>query len=144
MYLKPGRRVFLSRMIALCLCAVPGIGSGRQAREGDKNRKEDTDADKEQDVFQPGGEVKSPKLTHYVEPEFSAKAKEAFVEGVVKISTVITADGVPSAFRVISGLNAEQDRTAIEALKKWKFQPGTKNGRPVKVRVTVEVEFHLL
>lgn len=79
-----------------------------------------------------------------MEPEFSPKSKEAYVEGVVKISTVVDTDGSPTAYRVTSGLNAEEDRTAVEALKKWKFKPGTKNGQPAKVRVTVEVEFHLL
>jgi TonB family protein len=88
--------------------------------------------------------VKRPKLIHYVEPEFSAKSKEAFVEGTVKISVVVTPEGVPSNYRVLSGLNAAEDRTAVEALKQWRFQPGTKSGQPVNVRVTVEIDFHLL
>jgi TonB family protein len=46
--------------------------------------------------------------------------------------------------RVTNGVSAEEDRTAMEALKQWRFRPGTKNGQPVNVRVTVEVDFHLL
>lgn len=95
-------------------------------------------------VYQPGGDVKSPKLIHYVEPAFSSSSKEAFVEGVVRISTVVKTDGVPSDIHISKGLNSEEDQKAMEAVAKWRFQPGTKNGQPVNVRVTVEVEFHLL
>ncbi len=101
-------------------------------------------ADTEDDVYEPGGDVKPPKLIHYVEPNFSSSSNEAFVEGVVKISAVITKDGDPTKLKVTSGLNTEEDKTAIEAVKQWRFAPGTKKGGPVNVRVTVEVMFHLL
>jgi len=105
---------------------------------------EDSKGSPSEAVYEVGPTVKSPKLVHYVEPAFSANSKEAFVEGTVKISTVVTPDGKASDSRVVSGLNAEEDRTALEALKQWRFQPGTKDGKPVKIRVTVEVDFHLL
>jgi TonB family protein len=95
-------------------------------------------------TYSPGGDVKPPKLIHYVEPEFSSSSKEAFVEGVVKISTVVTAAGLPTELHVVSGLNTEEDNTALAAVKQWRFQPGTKDGHPVRVRVTVEINFHLL
>lgn len=114
--------------------------SGGGPQEADKDGK----AEPSGKVYEPGGDVKKPKLVHYVEPAFSPKSKEAFVEGTVKISTIVTTEGNPTAFHVMSGLNAEEDRTAIEALRQWKFEPGTKNGQPVKVRVTVEIDFHLL
>jgi TonB family protein len=95
-------------------------------------------------VYEPGGDVKPPKLVHYVEPAFSPSSKEAFVEGTVKISTVVTRDGHATNLKVTSGLNTEEDRTATDAVKQWKFQPGTKAGQPVNVHVTVEVTFHLL
>jgi TonB family protein len=95
-------------------------------------------------VYEPGGDVKPPKLVHYVEPDFSPSSKEAYVEGTVKISTVITVDGNASESHVVSGLTAEEDKSALEALKHWKFAPGTKSGTPVKVKVTIQIDFHLL
>lgn len=132
----------LSRKIgpALLLCCVALLAQGQQTRDVAETKKS---AGSEK-VYEPGGDVKRPKLVHYVEPEFSPKSKEAFVEGTVKISAVVTSDGVPTDYRVVTGLNAEEDRTALEALKQWKFEPGTKSGRPVNVRVTVEIDFHLL
>lgn len=95
-------------------------------------------------VYEPGSEVHPPKLIHYVEPAFSGSSKEAFVEGLVRISTVVTSEGLPSQCKVVGELNAEEDRTALEALKQWRFKPGTKEGKPVNVHVIVEVAFHLL
>ena len=95
-------------------------------------------------VYEPGGDVRAPKLVHYVEPEFSSSSKEAFVNGTVKISTVVSGDGLPTELHVESGLNAEEDKTAVEAVKQWRFKPGTKAGEPVRVKVMVEVNFHLM
>lgn len=132
------------------LCGKVGVGllvfwfalcaNGQQSRDVAESKK----SPESEKIYEAGGDVKRPKLIHYVEPEFSPKSKEAFVEGTVKISTVVTTDGLPTNYRVVSGLNTEEDRTAVEAVKQWRFQPGTKGGQPVNVRVTVEIDFHLL
>jgi TonB family protein len=95
-------------------------------------------------VYKPGPDVKAPKLIHYVEPEFSDSSNEAFVDGVVKISAVVSSEGVPTELHILSGLNSKEDSTAVDAVKQWRFEPGTKAGEAVNVEVTVEVNFHLL
>jgi TonB family protein len=136
---KPSRRVFAIQLAALALHATCCADDQK-----DEHKPEKTSDSVEDKVYEVGGEVKSPKLVHYVEPAFSPKSKEAYVEGTVRISTVVSKAGDPTNPQVLSGLNAEEDRTAVEALKQWKFEPGTRNGRPVNVRVTVEINFHLL
>jgi TonB family protein len=155
-YLLSGRRAFLISFLYLVLAALPPLVLAQSTPRGDnkeagKSSASDNGAvltpakDSDNDpVYQPGKDVKPPKLVHYVEPQFSPSSKEAFVEGTVRISTVVTRDGIPTALKIISGLNAKEDETAMEALKQWRFAPGTKAGQPVKVRVTVEVDFHLL
>ena len=134
---------FSRRDVILCCLAAHWFGfrseAGEWQTEADKNKKAAT-----AEVYEPGGAVKAPKLLHYVEPEFSSQSTEAFIEGTVKISTVVTSEGRSSESRVIRGLNAEEDKTALEALKQWRFQPGSKDGKPVAVRVTIEIAFHLL
>ena len=137
MYPGASRRVFCAILAAIFVPFVP-IGAT------DDPKTKDTKDSSQNDVYEPGGDVKSPKLVHYVEPDFSPKSKEAFVEGTVKISSVVNTDGVATNLKVVSGLNTEEDRTALEAVKQWRFQPGTKAGRAVNVRVTIEVSFHLL
>lgn len=95
-------------------------------------------------VYELGTGVKPPKLVHYVEPEFSASSEEAFVDGLVRVSTIVTPEGIPTALRILAGLNKSENESAITAVQQWRFEPGTKNGEPVNVRVTVEVAFHLL
>lgn len=139
MYPDSSRRAFCWKL----LISLPGaLVAARADDQSSANHKDKGTA--ENKVYQPGGDVKPPKLVHYVEPDFSPKSKEAFVEGTVKMSTVVTSDGVATDLHVMSGLNTEEDRTAVEAVKQWKFQPGTKDGQPVNVKVTVEVSFHLL
>ncbi len=95
-------------------------------------------------VYDPGGDVKSPKLIHYVEPEFASSSEQAFVDGTVKVVTVVTDQGLPTDVHVVKGLNDREDKAAIQAVKQWRFRPGTKAGQSVNVRVTVQIAFHLL
>lgn len=139
MYSNPGKRT-LAVLVTFLVIFIPAF-SAVQAGAHDRDTKSTST---EEAVYEPGGEVKPPKLVHYVEPAFSPKSKEAYVEGVVKISTVVTASGEPTKLQVLKGLNAEEDRTAMEAVQQWRFEPGTRNGHPVNVRVTVEIDFHLL
>lgn len=140
MYLLANRRVFLS-----FLTAANSFGSiSRAAALASFFSAGSSDKSSDETVYEPGGDVKPPKLIHYVEPEFSPSSKEAFLEGTVKISTVVTQEGKPTECRVSSGLSSGEDRSALEALKQWTFHPGTKGDKPVKVRITVEIDFHLL
>lgn len=144
MYPNAGRREFCHEVIRALLVVLLIAGTLRADDQSSKSGKDIKPEERQETVYEPGGDVKPPKLVHYVEPAFSPSSKEAYVEGTVKISTVVTRDGVATNLRVTSGLNAEEDRTAIDAVKQWKFEPGTKAGQPVNVRVNVEVTFHLL
>ena len=52
--------------------------------------------------------------------------------------------GKASNIRVVRSLGLGLDEKAIEAVKKWKFKPGYKDGKPVTVAATIEVNFRLL
>jgi TonB family protein len=143
-YPNASKRKFCDWLTRLLCAALLFAGALAAANDQAKNEKDSKAEGGSEIVYEPGGDVKAPKLVHYVEPAFSPSSKEAFVEGTVKISTVVTREGVATSPHVTSGLNAEEDRTALEAVKQWKFQPGTRAGQPVNVRVNVEVTFHLL
>ncbi len=142
--LKANRREFL-RISATFLAAPAVVVLARQDQKP-QEKKDDKDkgAKPAPTIYTPGGDVKAPKVVHYVEPQFSASSKEAFVEGVVRLKTTVTPDGLPSDIEVTKGLNTEEDRTAVEAVKQWRFQPGTKGGEAVHVRVGIEIAFHLM
>ena len=89
-------------------------------------------------------EVVSPRLLHKVEPSYAPEAREALLEGTVVLQIEIWEDGRMHNPRVLSGLGMGLDERAIEAVRQWRFAPGTKNGEPVRVTAQVEVSFRLL
>jgi periplasmic protein TonB len=70
---------------------------------------------------------------------------EARIEGTVTMSTIVESDGKIGEITVTQSLDKQfgLDDAAVKALKQWEFRPGTKDGKPVAVRVDVEMSFHL-
>ncbi|HUP02487.1 MAG TPA: energy transducer TonB [Bryobacteraceae bacterium] len=91
-----------------------------------------------------GGEVSQPKVSHKVEPEYSDEARKAKYQGTVVLYIEVDVNGKPTNIQVVRSLGMGLDEKAVEAVKKWTFVPGKRNGVPVKVMATVEVAFHLL
>jgi TonB family protein len=85
-----------------------------------------------------------PQLAQKVEPEYSEPARRAKLQGVVVLYIVVDAGGHPTNVAVMKRLGMGLDEKAIEAVLRWRFVPGLKNGRPVAVAATVEVNFRLL
>jgi len=79
-----------------------------------------------------------------VEPEYSEEARRAKYQGVVVLYAEIGRDGRARNLRVTRSLGLGLDEKAIEAVAKWRFRPGYKDGRPVTVAATIEVNFRLL
>lgn len=75
-------------------------------------------------------------------PRYPARANRRGESGTVMVEAMIGADGVPTAVRVArrSGSN-DLDRAAVEAVRRWRFQPATQDGRPVTGVVNVPVSF---
>lgn len=119
----------------LCLCFVVLMLSARLVTARQKSQDSS-------EIYVVGGDVKPPKIIHYVEPDPSSQ--DAYVEGVVRISAVVNLDGTASDMKVLKGLNDEEDKLALAALKQWRFKPGSKSDKAVRVRINVEISFHLL
>lgn len=90
-----------------------------------------------------GGGVTAPRTLFAPDPEFSDEARKARHQGTVQLWAVITPDGRAVNIRVTRSLGMGLDEKAIEAVKTWRFAPGTKDGHPVAVQVGIEVNFHL-
>ncbi len=91
-----------------------------------------------------GGGVSSPQLLFKVEPEYSEEARKAKFQGTVLLYVEVDEKGNPRDIRVIRPLGLGLDQKAIEAVEKWKFSPGKKDGKPVAVQAQIEVNFRLL
>jgi protein TonB len=95
-------------------------------------------------VFRIGGGVSAPIVLSKTEPEYSEEARKAKYQGTVVLTIVVDAQGMPRNIKVIRPLGLGLDEKAIEAVEKWRFRPAMKDGKPVNVQATVEVNFRLL
>jgi TonB family protein len=96
-------------------------------------------------VYQPGrGGVTTPRLIYQVDPEYSEEARKIKAQGTVSLSIVIDGSGHVRDVRVTRGLGVGLDERAIEAVRKWRFEPGKKAGKAVPVSAVIEVNFRLL
>ena len=91
-----------------------------------------------------GAGVTAPALLYKIEPEYSEEARKARWQGSVILLVVVGADGKTHDMRVQRSLGLGLDEKAMEAVKKWKFRPGYKDGKPVAVVAQIEVNFRLL
>jgi periplasmic protein TonB len=95
-------------------------------------------------AYRIGGGVSPPSVILKVEPEYSEEARKAKFQGTVILFVVVDEKGNPRELKVIRPLGLGLDQKAIEAVEKWKFKPGMKDGKPVAVQATIEVNFRLL
>ena len=90
-----------------------------------------------------GGDVKAPTVLKRVEPKYSDLARHAKTTGIVIVEAVIDKNGNVDQVRIIKGLPLGLSEAAEEAVKAWKFKPGTLNGEPVDVIFNLTVNFTL-
>ncbi|MDX1982364.1 MAG: energy transducer TonB [Bryobacteraceae bacterium] len=95
-------------------------------------------------VYKIGGGVSAPSLVFKVEPEYSEEARKAKFQGTVVLYVEVDEKGQPRNLKVVRPLGLGLDEKAIEAVQKWRFRPGYKDGKPVAVAATIEVNFRLL
>ena len=87
--------------------------------------------------------VGRPNITYKEKARYTEVARLNLVQGTVVLNVVFTADGELSNIRVVRSLADGLTEKAIEAAKKIRFQPATKDGAPVSVRGNLEFTFNL-
>jgi len=93
-------------------------------------------------VFRAGPGVTIPRVLKEVKPQHT-DAMRARIQGSVMLECVVKTDGTVGDVRVIRSLDATYglDQEAIRAARMWVFTPGTRNGEPVPVMVSIELTF---
>ena len=97
-------------------------------------------------AYQPGvNGVSMPEVISEKKPEYTSAAMRAKVQGTVEVEAIVNMDGTVTDARVVRSLDDRfgLDEKAIEAVRLWRFRPAMKGGRPVPVRVVIELTFTL-
>jgi TonB family protein len=84
-----------------------------------------------------------PRATYQPDPEYSEDARKAKYQGVVVLSGTVESDGDFDNLCVEQPLGYGLDEKAVTAVKAWKFEPASKDGQAVPVRISVEVAFRI-
>jgi len=87
--------------------------------------------------------VTPPHPTYQPNPEYDDASRKAKVQGVVVLSMIVTKEGRTANLKIKKSLTPALDQKAIEAVSRWRFDPATKDGKPVAVLIAVETSFHL-
>lgn len=85
----------------------------------------------------------APLLISRAEPDYTAEALKAKIEGAVVLSVVVENDGSIGKMQVVRPLGYGLDEQAIAAVSKWRFARTYSRGQAVPIAITIEVKFHL-
>jgi TonB family protein len=93
-------------------------------------------------VGEPG--LTPPKVASKVDPQYTEEARAAKIQGTTVLTVVVDEKGMAQNIKVTKSLNKALDAKAVLAVKQWRFEPGTLNGKQVRVLARIEVNFRLL
>jgi TonB family protein len=92
-------------------------------------------------AFSIGPDVSAPIILYMVHPEYSDGAQNARYTGTVVLDLIVNKTGQARDIRPQRQMPFGLDQKAIEAVSKWRFRPGSRNGHPVAVQSTITVNF---
>lgn len=89
-----------------------------------------------------GGKLRPPRLIRRVEPTYPGIAKQARLQGQVRIDAIIDTSGRVVEMRILSG-HPLLVKAALEGVEQWLYEPTYLNEQPVPVVLEVTVYFRL-
>jgi periplasmic protein TonB len=112
-----------------------GVGPGKGSRWG---------PGADGTVYMPGSVgVTAPIPIYTPEAEFSDEARRQKYQGVCLVGLIVDTRGNPQNVHVVRALGMGLDEKAMEAIRRYRFRPAMKAGKPVLAAMTIEVDFRL-
>ncbi|RME91660.1 MAG: energy transducer TonB [Verrucomicrobia bacterium] len=84
---------------------------------------------------------KPPELLSVVPPNYPPALRKAGIEGRVVVVFVLDEEGRVQDPRIESSTRPEFEAPALEAIRRWRFRPGMKDGRPVRTYLRQPIRF---
>lgn len=79
------------------------------------------------------GKLSAPRLIFSPDPQYTAEARRAHVEGSIVLTLMVGTDGRPHDIKVIRPLGHGLDEETIKTVRTWRFEPARRNGKPVPI-----------
>lgn len=97
----------------------------------------------QQDAFDVADLEKRPEPVTQVPPAYPPELRKAKIEGVVTLVFILGEDGRVEDPRVENSSRTEFEKPALEAIRKWRFRPGMKDGQAVRTYVRIPMRFRV-
>jgi TonB family protein len=96
-------------------------------------------------VYEKSSGIQMPTLEYEVKPNYTPEAMQARIQGSIWLSVVVLATGAVGEVTITQSLDKQYglDDEAVRTVRQWRFKPGMKDGKPVAVRVDIEMTFKL-
>lgn len=86
---------------------------------------------------------KKPEALSQVAPAYPAELRKAKIEGLVTLVFILNENGRVEEPRVENSSRPEFEKPALEAIRKWRFRPGMKDGQAVRTYVRIPMRFRV-
>ena len=100
-------------------------------------------SDKPENLYKASEVTLKARVKNKPEPKYTKDARKHAVEGTVVLRCIFSSTGQVTNIHVVSGLPDGLTEKAVEAAKKIKFIPATKDGHPVSMWMELQYNFHL-
>ncbi len=95
------------------------------------------------DTFDVSELEKRPEVIAQVAPAYPAELRKARVEGTVTLVFLLSEDGRVEDPRVENSSRPEFEKPALEAIRRWRFRPGMREGQAVKTHMRLPMRFRV-
>ncbi|MGH9794797.1 MAG: energy transducer TonB [Candidatus Acidiferrales bacterium] len=93
-------------------------------------------------IIKVGGGAQNPKLLHRPPPTYPWRARRRRLQGTVRMQAIVGVDGTIQDLQLVSG-HCWLAEAAMDAVRRWRYQPTLLNGAPVEISTIIDVIFTL-
>lgn len=96
-----------------------------------------------QEAFNVSDLEKRPEPISQTPPVYPPELKKAKIAGVVTVVFILGEDGRVQDPRIENSSRPEFEKPALEAIRRWRFRPGMKDGQPVRTYIRQPLKFNV-
>jgi len=95
------------------------------------------------DAFDVSDLEKRPEAISQTAPAYPAELRKAKIEGSVTVVCILDESGRVEEPRVENSSRPEFEKPALDAIRRWRFRPGMKDGQPVRTYIRIPMRFRV-
>jgi len=97
----------------------------------------------QQETFDVTELERRPEAISQIPPTYPPELRKARIQGLVTLAFVLNEEGRVEDPRVENATRPEFEKPAVEAIRKWRFRPGMREGRAVKTYIRIPLRFQV-